>query len=87
MGDLFDEDGEILDFLGTTKTRVRGKLETDGMGRWWINPDEDGGETLNSIMPEGIELEDINDQDQDGDELVFWIDVTVHRPTGEFRDE
>jgi len=86
MSDIFMESGEILDFVGMKKTRVRGEFVTDGMGRSWISPNERGSEDLLSIMPDSANLPPEIDG-KESDEYVFWIDVIAWKPTGEFRDE
>lgn len=86
MGDLYDENGEVLDFLGSEETQFRGTLETDEVGRWRLVSDGSESGDLASLMPDGVEHGTFGYTDSEGEELVFWVDVTVHRPTGEFQD-
>jgi|GEM_PF-5883126 len=82
MGKMYDEHGEVLEFVGHEQTRTRGVLRTDGMGRWSIGP-----ETLHSLLPDGIEeVQDGDDLDEEP-EYVFLFNITAYRPTGEFRED
>ena len=68
------------------KTQTRGTLEYDGVGRYRITSDDPGDVSLRSIMPDSVEMAGESGATK-SDELVFWINVTVWKPTGEFRDE
>lgn len=86
MGEMYTEDGEILEFVGLKETRLRGTVQTDGMGRHWISTDEDGDAgDLPALLPDEVDTEWINDHEDSADEYVFYVTVDARKPTGEYR--
>ena len=86
MGKTYDENGEEMAFVGREQTTIRGTVQTDGMGREWIDTGEGGG-NLTALLPDGVGVENINNDESEADEYRFMITVDVDQPTGEFRDE
>lgn len=87
MGEVYDDRGERLEFVGTRETRIRGRVVTDKMGRWYIALDNEfGGRDIPSLLPEEIELYPDTDE-KESEPFVFWIDTTAWKPTGEFKED
>lgn len=79
MGKMYSSEGEILEFAGIKDVHVTGSVETDGMGRTWINEID-----MAALLPEDIREELFDDGRSQ--EYQFTFKVTAYRPTGEFRD-
>lgn len=79
MGYQYTEDGERLEFVGLEEAHIRGSLQKDEVGSWWINDvSESDLQSLYSIIPEDV---------QEDEEYTFAVRICARKPTGEYRDE
>ena len=86
MGEHYNENGEVIEFVAHEEEFVRGVFRTGDRDQGRIEPS--GGDepvSLASLIGDHVTPE-TGGEEADGEEHRFHINIDIYEPTGEFRE-